>query len=143
VTPDDKRIDLDSQDPEDLAASLARDLAEATRTAKAQREKDAAREARAAQRQKDAALKYGLIFIGAVLVFILAYWMVFVRPEVPAPTSSYSPPPAAVVRPTPQQPIQPPVPINRPPANPQMPHGTAPPAATREQPVDDQASPDM
>jgi hypothetical protein len=131
---DENRINLD-EDLSDLQATLAQDVAEAEKTVKDRKAVDAQRDS---EQKKDSATKYGLIAIGAILIFILAYWMTFVRgatPEEPTIVQYSQPAPAPVA---PRQQVTPRQPINRPPVNPTQPR-TPPPG----QNPDEYARPDM
>lgn len=131
---DENRINLD-EDLGDLQATLAQDVAEAEKTVKDRKAVDAKRDS---EQKKDSAIKYGLIAIGAILIFILAYWMTFVRGATPEESTivQYSQPAPAPV--APQQQVTPRQPINRPPVSPAQPR-TAPPG----QNPDEYARPDM
>ena len=140
MTPDDKRIDLDADDFGDIQARLAKDINQATEVAKERQEKDAARSKQLETEGKDKAIKYGLIVVGAILVFILAYWMTFVRGAKPEqiPITNYRPAAPSPAFQTNPPPSYPPRPINRAPVIPRQPYQTR-----QNQAPDDQSGPDM
>lgn len=78
--PDDKRLDLDvSRDFDELKRNLLDDVQAATELAKQRKAKDKARDAELQQKTKDRTIMYAIVAVAAVIIFGLAYWLVFAR----------------------------------------------------------------
>lgn len=119
---EDKRIDLDAANIEDLHELLAKDVAEAAQNAKDQRAKDATRHIAEAVERKNV-IMYVIIAVGVIFLLIFLIKMVLgTRSTVPEPGQTgpkFSQPAPA---PTPRQvapaygtrPVQP---VTRPPAH--------------------------
>ena len=79
--PDDKKrydIDLDFNGP---AADLLKDVEAASNAVKQRRTDDKVQEARTVQRSNSKKTSAVLISVGAVVVLLLSYWIVFAKPQ--------------------------------------------------------------
>ena len=79
--PDDKKrydIDLDFSG---ASSDLLNDVEAASKAVKQRRTDDKAQEARTVQRSKSNKTSAVLIAVGAVVVFLLSYWIVFAKPQ--------------------------------------------------------------
>ncbi|MGC8863902.1 MAG: hypothetical protein ACP5R5_14185, partial [Armatimonadota bacterium] len=78
---DDKRLNLD-EDLDKLTSSLLSDVKAATDEVKQRQAAARQAEQRSAAKAKSRKLSAILVGIGAIIVLLLSYWMVFARPEV-------------------------------------------------------------
>jgi len=95
--PDDNRLDL-SMDIEKVGDDLLADVKKATEEVKSRKASDKAKEAKAAEKEKSRRLSAIIIAVGAVVLLLIAYFVVFAKPEPPASgvsgAQSQSPAPA-------------------------------------------------
>ena len=125
---EDNRLDLDAADDQDVAKqNLLEDVAAAAKMAKERKEKDKAREAQLLAQARDRTLTYIIVAIAAVILFGIAYWMMFARGSAaeqgaikssiqtrPVQTPTYQPPPRYV---PPRPPAPPSEPVRRNPSD--------------------------
>ncbi|MCE5200111.1 hypothetical protein LLG39_14170, partial [bacterium] len=78
--PDSKRIDL-STNLDEIGEDLLKHVRAATEEVKHRQAADQAKEARSIQREKSKKTSFSLIAVGAVVVLLLSYWVVFARPS--------------------------------------------------------------
>lgn len=78
--PDDSRINL-SGDLDQVASDLLKDVKAATDQVKDRKAAIAAQDALEAQKSKSRRMSALLVGIGAVVVLLLSYWVVFARPD--------------------------------------------------------------
>ncbi len=77
--PDDDRLDL-SHDLEKIGSDLLKDVQAASKEVQQRKAKIAAEDAREAGKAQSRKTSMVLIAVGAVVVLLISYWMVFARP---------------------------------------------------------------
>ncbi|MEN6357807.1 MAG: hypothetical protein ABFD83_12075 [Armatimonadota bacterium] len=96
--PDDDRLDL-SVDLDKIGEDLLADVKKAAEEVKSRRASDKAKEAKSVEKEKSRKISAVMVAVGVVVVLVIAYFVVFAKPEAPAPTTYQTRTPAPAIKP--------------------------------------------